>query len=97
MLRTASIALAIAALAFAFALPHPSAQTHTARTAIVGGTVVNGTGGQPVADAVVLGDISIRKVAAVWKEGRAIDRERLPQSRVLSVVLPGPKPGPSSK
>jgi imidazolonepropionase-like amidohydrolase len=45
-----------------------------------------------------LADISnIRKVAAVWKEGRAIDRERLPQSRVLSVAPPAPKPGPSSK
>ena len=42
-----------------------------------------------------LADISnLRKVAAVIKEGRAVDRARLPQSRVLSVappVTPGTK------
>jgi imidazolonepropionase-like amidohydrolase len=41
-----------------------------------------------------LADISnLRKVAAVWKEGRAVDRERLPMSRVLSVAPAAPKPG----
>jgi len=45
-----------------------------------------------LADFVVLAadptaDISnIRKVAAVWKDGRVVDRERLPQTRVLSVA-----------
>ena len=41
-----------------------------------------------------LADISnLRKVAAVWKEGRAVDRERLPTTRVLSVAPVAPKPG----
>src|SRR5262249_60501407 len=36
-----------------------------------------------------LADIgSLRKVDAVWKEGRAIDREHLPRTRVLSVARP---------
>ena len=45
-----------------------------------------------IADFVILtadpiADIAnIRKVAAVWKDGRAVDRERLPQTRVLSVA-----------
>src|SRR5580765_1784310 len=40
-----------------------------------------------------LTDISnIRRVAAVWKYGMLVDRERLPQTRVLSVA-PVAKPG----
>jgi imidazolonepropionase-like amidohydrolase len=40
-----------------------------------------------------LADISnLRKVAAVVKEGRVVDRERLPLSRVLSVAPPPIKP-----
>jgi imidazolonepropionase-like amidohydrolase len=45
-----------------------------------------------LADLVILtadpiADISnLRKVAAVWKDGQAVDRERLPQTRVLSVA-----------
>jgi imidazolonepropionase-like amidohydrolase len=36
-----------------------------------------------------LADIAnIRKVTAVWKEGRAVDREHLPRTRVLSVARP---------
>jgi len=36
-----------------------------------------------------LADIgNIRKVAAVWKDGRAVDREHLPRTRVLSVARP---------
>ena len=36
-----------------------------------------------------LADIgNIRKVAAVWKDGTAVDRSRLPQTRVLSVAPP---------
>ena len=38
-----------------------------------------------------LGDIhNLRKVAAVYKEGRAIDRARLPETRVLSIAPPAP-------
>ena len=41
-----------------------------------------------------LADISnLRKVAAVWKDGRVVDRDRLPQLRVLSVAPPPAKPG----
>jgi imidazolonepropionase-like amidohydrolase len=29
---------------------------------------------------------NIRKVSAVWKDGRAVDRERLPRTRVLSIA-----------
>jgi imidazolonepropionase-like amidohydrolase len=40
-----------------------------------------------------LADIgNLRKVAAVMKEGRLVDRERLPLSRVLSVAPPPVKP-----
>jgi imidazolonepropionase-like amidohydrolase len=36
-----------------------------------------------------LADIgNIRNVAAVWKDGRAVDRERLPRTRILSVAPP---------
>jgi imidazolonepropionase-like amidohydrolase len=36
-----------------------------------------------------LADISnIRKIAAVWKDGRPVDREHLPRTRVLSVARP---------
>ena len=38
-----------------------------------------------------LGDIhNLRKVAAVYKEGRAIDRARLPETRVLSIAPSAP-------
>ena len=38
-----------------------------------------------------LGDIhNLRKVAAVYKEGQAIDRARLPETRVLSIAPPAP-------
>jgi imidazolonepropionase-like amidohydrolase len=38
-----------------------------------------------------LADIhNLRKVAAVYKEGRAIDRARLPETRVLSIAPPAP-------
>ena len=38
-----------------------------------------------------LADISnLRKIAAVMKEGRTVDRARLPLSRVLSVAPPVP-------
>ncbi len=41
-----------------------------------------------------LADISsLRKIAAVLKEGRVVDRERLPVSRVLSVAPAPSKPG----
>jgi imidazolonepropionase-like amidohydrolase len=41
-----------------------------------------------------LADISnLRKIAAVVKEGRVVDRDRLPLSRVLSVAPPPIKPG----
>ena len=49
-----------------------------------------------LADLVVLtadpiADISnLRKIAAVFKEGRSVDRARLPQARVLSVAAPVP-------
>ncbi len=49
---TVSIALTLAGLALA--LPHPAAQAPSGVTAIVGGTIVDGNGGPPVADAVVL-------------------------------------------
>ena len=45
-----------------------------------------------IADLVILTDDpladigNIRKVAAVWKDGRAIDRDHLPRTRVLSVA-----------
>jgi len=39
--------------------------------------------GDPLAD---IGNI--RKVAAVWKDGRPVDRERLPRTRVLSIERP---------
>jgi len=32
---------------------------------------------------------NIRKVAAVWKDGRAVDREHLPRTRVLSAAPRG--------
>lgn len=96
-----------------------SAQTAPGTTAIVGGTVIDGTGGPPIADAVVLlagGKVSaigprravtippgtaeidargrwiipgmidnLRKVSMVFKDGRIVDRSRLPEVRVLSV------------
>src|SRR5262245_7961916 len=38
-----------------------------------------------------LADIhNLRKVASVFKDGRAIDRARLPESRVLSIAAPAP-------
>jgi len=41
-----------------------------------------------------LADIAnLRKVAAVFKGGRAVDRDRLPQARVLSVAPPAVKSG----
>ena len=41
-----------------------------------------------------LADIAnLRKVAMVIKDGRAVDRARLPQSRVLSIAPPPPEPG----
>jgi len=41
-----------------------------------------------------LADISsLRKIAAVLKEGRLVDRERLPVSRILSVAPAPSKPG----
>ena len=41
-----------------------------------------------------LADIAnIRKVSAVMKDGRIVDRDRLPQSRVLSVAPPAVKAG----
>jgi imidazolonepropionase-like amidohydrolase len=41
-----------------------------------------------------LADIgNLRKIAAVWKEGRAVDRDRLPTTRVLSVAPAATKPG----
>jgi len=41
-----------------------------------------------------LADISnLGKVASVWKDGRAVERERLPMSRVLSVSPAAAKPG----
>jgi imidazolonepropionase-like amidohydrolase len=52
-----------------------------------------------IADLVVLtadplADISnIRKIASVMKEGRVVDRDRLPMSRVLSVAPAPPKAG----
>ena len=49
-----SIALTLAGLALT--PPHPAAQAQAAVTAIVGGTVVDGNGGPPIADAVVLID-----------------------------------------
>ena len=37
-----------------------------------------------------LADIAnLRKVATVWKDGRSVDRDRLPETRVLSVAPPG--------
>ena len=49
---TVSMALTLAGLALA--LPHPAAQAPGGVTAIVGGTIVDGNGGPPMADAVVL-------------------------------------------
>jgi len=44
-----------------------------------------------------LADIkNIRKIATVYKEGRAVDRARLPETRVLSVVPPASKAGTGS-
>src|SRR5690242_3009713 len=47
------IATSLAGAALAFAITHPSAQS-PARTAIVGATLVDGNGGPPVADAVIV-------------------------------------------
>jgi imidazolonepropionase-like amidohydrolase len=58
-----TIAFALVVCGLAIARPHPSAQTPPARTAIVGGTVVDGNGGAPIADAVVL--IEGTRIAAV--------------------------------
>lgn len=49
-----AVALAISALAIAISVPAAQTQADTAPTAIVGGTVIDGNGGPPVADAVVL-------------------------------------------
>jgi hypothetical protein len=102
---TARCAFALAALV----CPGMSAQAPPA-TAIVGATLVDGQGGPPIQDAVVVisgprivaagsratvaipADIkNIRKVDAVFKDGRAVNRTRLPEARVLSVAPPVPK------
>src|SRR5262245_52635556 len=50
------IGLSLACAGLALALGHLSAQPPEARTAIVGGTVIDGNGGAPIRDAVVLID-----------------------------------------
>jgi len=50
-MRTMSMALMMAALTLSY--PAARAQGQSARTAIVGGTIVDGNGGPPIADGVV--------------------------------------------
>ncbi|HXI30043.1 MAG TPA: amidohydrolase family protein [Vicinamibacterales bacterium] len=59
--------LALASAGLALALGHLSAQSPPARTALVGGTVIDGNGGAPVRDAVVL--IDGTRIAAVGPRG----------------------------
>jgi len=60
-MRTMSMALMMAALTLSY--PAARAQGQSARTAIVGGTIVDGNGGPPIADGVVL--IDGARIAAV--------------------------------
>ena len=60
-MRTISMALMMAALTLSYLAAR--AQGQSARTAIVGGTIVDGNGGPPIADGVVL--IDGARIAAV--------------------------------
>ena len=61
MMHSFRSVLAIAGLVIAFA--RLSAQPPPARTAIVGGTVIDGNGGAPIADAIVI--VAGDRIAAV--------------------------------
>lgn len=71
--------LTLAGLALALTLPSVHAQAPGNRTAIVGGTVIDGNGGAPMADAVVLMDgaritaVGPRSAAPIPADARRID------------------------
>lgn len=81
MRARASIPAGLTLIACALALVYPSlqAQTPAVRTAIVGGTVIDGNGGAPIADAVVLIDgaritaVGPRSAVAIPADARQID------------------------
>jgi imidazolonepropionase-like amidohydrolase len=62
-----SIVLTVSVLILAFAHPGAQAQAQSAQTAIVGGTVVDGNGGPPIPDAVVV--IDGTRITAVGRRG----------------------------
>ncbi len=72
-------ALTLAGLALALMFPSVHAQTPGNRTAIVGGTVIDGNGGAPIADAVVLIDgaritaVGPRSAVSIPADARQID------------------------
>ena len=72
-------AVTLAGLALALMFPSVHAQAPGNRTAIVGGTVIDGNGGAPIADAVVLIDgaritaVGPRSAVSIPADARQID------------------------
>ncbi len=73
------IVLTLSGLALALTYPAAHAQVQATRTAIVGGTVIDGNGGAPIADAVVLMDgaritaVGLRSAVPIPPDARQID------------------------